>query len=360
MTLETSQQNTTVPTKIQLSITGDKTIEADLKMIPFSKLLLDPANVRFKHIAEPMNDEQIEDWIWQEADTKSLLREIKFSKGLTEKPYVREISNSEYLVIEGNRRTVCIRKLAKEIGSGKEKTISMNQIDPIQCIVLPNEMSEAEIALFLAKIHVSGKKDWAALNKGVHVYELIKKHDFDYDDIAKAINIGKNTISQNVKAYGATLLYHKKYPDDDRWLQRFSHFLELYKKRTLKEWADDPVHVENFMSWINNNKIPMAIHVRKLDKIILESKDAYQAMQKNATIEEATEIMTQQDKRKSFATSLSENVDNQVQDLYELVHNFPRSKMQEIAKDDDKLKNFEELHKEFGRLLKDIKAVGGE
>ena len=62
MTLETSQQNTTVPTKIQLSITGDKTIEADLKTIPLSKLILDPANVRFKHIAEPMSDEQIEDW----------------------------------------------------------------------------------------------------------------------------------------------------------------------------------------------------------------------------------------------------------------------------------------------------------
>lgn len=360
MTLETTQQNSTVPTKIQLSITGDRVLEADILLIPLSKLKLDPANVRFKHISEPMADEQIEDWIWHEADTKSLAREIKFSKGLTEKPYVRQISDSEYLVIEGNRRTVCIRKIAEEISSGKEKNITTNQIDPIQCIVLPKDTSESDIALFLARIHVSGKKDWAALNKGVHVYELIKKHDYDYDEVAKAISIGKNTISQNVKAYDATLLYHKKYPDDDRWLQRFSHFLELYKKRALKEWADDPIHLEKFMSWINNNKIPMAIHVRKLDKIILESKDGYKAMQNDATIEEAAEIMKQQEKRKSLTSALSENVDDQVHDLYELVHNFPRSKMQEIAKDNDKLKNFEDLHKEFGRLLKDIKSVGGE
>ena len=114
------------------------------------------------------------------------------------------------------------------------------------------------------------------------------------------------------------------------------------------------------MSWIYNNKIPMAIHVRKLDKIILESKDAYKSMQNNATIEEAIDIMKQQETRKSLTSSLSENVDGQVQGLYELIHNFPRSKMQEIAKDNDKLKNFEDLHKEFGRLLKDIKAVGVE
>lgn len=353
-------QNTPVQTKIQLSITGDRILEADIKLIPLSQLKLDPANVRFKHIPEPMADEQIEDWIWKEADTKSLAREIKFSKGLTEKPYVRQIADSQYLIIEGNRRTVCFRKIAEDVGSGKEKTITMNQIDPVQCIVLPKDTEDADIALFLARIHVSGKKDWAALNKGVHVYDLIKKYDYDYDDVAKAISIGKNTISQNVKAYEATLLYHKKYPDDDRWLQRFSHFLELYKKRALKVWADDPTHLEKFMHWISDDKIPMAIHVRKLDKIILESKEAYKAMQKGATIEEAVDIMKQSENRKSFTSSISENVDDQVQDLYQLVHNFPLSKMKEIAKDSDKLKNFETLHEEFGRLIQDIKAVGSE
>ena len=357
MTLKATE-NSVGPSKIQLSITGEERVEADIRSIPLTQLVLDPTNVRFKHVPEPMTNEQIEDWIWQETDTKSLIREIKFSKGLTEKPYVRQISNSLYLVIEGNRRTVCMRKIIEEIKSGKEKNISSSQIDPIQCIVFPKDTSDADVALFLARIHVSGKKNWAALNKGVHVYDLIRKYNYDYDEVAKAISIGKNTISQNVKAYDATLLYHKKYSDDDRWLQRFSHFLELYKKRGLKEWAEDPAHLEKFMNWIYNNKIPMAIHVRKLDKIILESKDAYKAMQNNATIEKATEIMKQQKQRKSLTSSLSENVDRQFQDLYELIHNFPRSKMQEIAKDNDKLKYFEELHKEFGQLLKDIKSVG--
>lgn len=359
MNSQTPAQSPSVQTKLQLSITGGRTIEAEIKSIPLLQLKLDPANVRFKHVAEPMADEQIEDWIWKEADTKSLVREVKYSQGLTEKPYVRQISDSEYLVVEGNRRTVCLRRIATEIRTRKDKTITMNKLDPVQCIVLPNNVKDSDIALFLARMHVSGKKDWAALNKGIHVYDLIKKHDYDYDDVAKAISISKNTISQNVKAYDATLLYHKRYPDDDRWLQRFSHFLELYKKRALKEWIDDPHNLETFMSWIYNDKIPMAIHVRKLDKIILESKDAYKAMQNGATIEDAVDIVKQHEARKSLTNAITENVDGQVQGLYDLVHNFPRSKMTEIAKDQDKLKDFEKLHEEFGQLIQDIKAVGG-
>ena len=342
---------------MQLSITGERTIEADILPIPLPMLRLDPTNVRFKHIPELMTDKQIEDLIWSEYDSKSLLREIKFSKGLTEKPYVKQVSDSEYLVVEGNRRTVCLRKIAEEVQSGKEKSITTEQIDPVQCIVLPKNTPDTDMALLLARLHVSGKKPWAAINKGAHVWDLVKKYNYDYEDVAAAISIGKNTISQNVKAYDATLAYHKKYPDDDMWLQRFSHFLELYKKRQLREWVENPSNLDKFMKWIYENKIPMAIHVRKLERIILDSKEAYRAILKGATVEEAEDIIKQSEKRKIFTDSISESVDIKVQDLQELILNFPRNKMQEIAKDKERLGSFEALHKEFGRLIKDIKAI---
>jgi len=34
--------------------------------------------------------------------------------------------------------------------------------------------------------------------------------------------------------------------------------------------------------------------------------------------------------------------------------------MQEVATNKEKLDNFENLHKEFGRLIKDIKAIGAQ
>lgn len=358
MTAQRSLQNPDIPSKIRLNISDDKMIDADIQSIPLQYLKLDPQNVRFKHIPEPMTDEQIDDYLWKQPDTKSTFREIKFSQGLSEKPYVKKISDTEFRVIEGNRRTVCLRHLAGEIASRKEKNIPLEKIDPVQCVVLPNDVDDSAIALFLARIHVSGKKDWPAMDKGAHVYDLIKKHDYDWDEVAKAISIGKNTISQNVKAYDTTLEYHKKYPDDESWLQRFSHFLELYKRRTLKDWSDNPTNLSKFMEWVNNGQIPMAIQVRKLDKIVLENKTAYEALQNGSTLLEAEELAKNSDK-KDLVNPVSENVNEKVSELFDMVHNFPRGKMNEVAKDKDQLNNLENLHKEFGKLLKDIKKIGG-
>lgn len=353
MNIQTSLQNPKNPTKIQINISEYKIIEADILSIPLSYLKLDPNNVRFKHIPEPMTDKEIEDHIWIEPDTKSTLREIKFSQGLSEKPYVKKISDSEYLVIEGNQRTVCLRRLVEEIGIRKESNIPLEKIDPVQCIILPEDVDEAAIALLLARLHVSGKKDWPAMNKGAHIYDLVIKHDYDWDEVAKAVSMGKNTISQNVKAFEQTMEYHKKYHDDKGWLLKFSQFLELFKRRSLKEWAENPKNLEKFMDWVYKNQIPMAIHVRKIDKIIAD-RDALNAMQEGLTILEAEEILKESEKRKSN----SENTDSQVKNLYGFVQNFPRNKMAEFAKNEEQLKNLENFHKEVGRLIRDIKAIG--
>ena len=351
---QTSLQNTSEPTKMRFNISEDKIITADLISIPLSKLKLDPKNVRFKHIEELMTDQQLEETIWKESDTKSLLKEIRYSQGLSEQPLVKKISDSEYVVKEGNRRTVCLRKLKAEIASRKEENIPIEKIDAVQCIVLPEDVDDPAIALYLARIHVSGKKPWSAANQGAHVYDLVKKFSYDWSEIAKSINVSKNTINQMVKAYDATMEYHEKYPDQ-RWLHRYSHFLELYKRRGLKDWADEPKNLEQFRKWIFDGKIPMAIQVRKLEKIILEDRNAYQAMQNGATILEAEEKMKESKKAKLAATS--EDVDLQVQNFVQFMRNIPRNKMHEISKDKEQLQKMESLHEEFGRLLGDIKKL---
>lgn len=358
MSFQKPLQDPPIPDKIKLKITEDKSIELDILSIPLSKLKLDPNNVRFKHIDDPMIDEQIEEFIWRETDTKSTLREIKFSQGLSELPYVKKISDSEYLVIEGNRRLVCLRRLHDEISSRKEKNIPIEKIDPQQCYVFPENTDDATLAIFLARIHVSGKKDWPSMNKGIHVNDLINKYGYDWDQVIQATSIGRNTISQMLKAYETTKQYQKKYPDDESWLHRYSHFLELYKRRNLKDWIDNPKYLEKFMQWVNNGQIPMAIQVRKLDKIILE-KDAYNAIQNGASVLEAEQIVKNSIKRKNLSDSTSGNIDSRLEDFQDFMKNFPRGKMTEISKDEEKLKNMETAHKEFGRLIKEIKTFGG-
>jgi len=351
------QQAQTPPTKIQIQIAKDKTVLGELSFIPLSKLKLDPKNVRFKHLDRTLNDKEIEEWISAEGDTRSLLKEIRFSNGLSEKPFIQEISNGEFKIIEGNRRTVCLRKIKQEIESGKEKEIPLSKIDPQQCIVLPKDVSEKEFSIFLARIHVSGKKEWAALNQSAHVYDLIRKHQFEYEDVANAVSISKTKVTQMIKAYEATLKYREKYPDDDLWLRRYSHFEELWKRKYLKEWASDPLNLDLFIKWVHNNQFPMAIKVRKLDSIIQDGKDAYKAIKQGVKIDEAVKILESQEKKRTITTKLADEVEDKVSGFQELLQNFPRGKMKELANDKEKMKEFEALYKDFGQIIKDIKTI---
>jgi len=357
MTMQEVQNSSA--TKIQIQITKDKTVLGELRLLPLSKLKLDSKNVRFKHLDRTLNDKEIEEWISTEGDTKSLLREIRFSNGLSEKPYVQEISDENFRVIEGNRRTVCLRRIKQEIESGKEKEISLSKIDPQQCIVLPKDVSEKEFAIFLARFHVSGKKEWAALNQSAHVYDLITKHDYQYDDVANAISISKTRVTLMIKSYETTLKYKDKFPDDDLWLRRYSHFEELWKKKALKEWANDPHNLELFMKWVHDNQFPMAIKVRKLDSIIQDGKDAYRAIKKGATIDEAVEILQRQEQNRTITAKIADEVEDKVIDFQELLQNFPRGKMKELANDKEQMKRFEALYKDFGQIIKDIKTIDG-
>ena len=346
-------------TKIQVKITKEKTILGDLSYIPLSKLKLDPKNVRFKHLDRTLNDKEIEEWISDEGDTRSLLKEIRFSNGLSETPFVQEISNGEFKVVEGNRRIVCLRKIKQEIESGKEKEITLSNIDPQQCIVLPKDVSEKEFSIFLARIHVSGKKEWAALNQSAHVFDLIRKHEFEYEDVANAISISKTKVTQMIRAYESTLKYKEKYPDEDLWLRRYSHFEELWKRKYLKEWANDPFNLDLFMKWVHANQFPMAIKVRKLDSIIQDGKDAYKAIKKGVKIDEAVKILESQEQKRTITAKIADEVEDKVSGFQELLQNFPIGKMKELAKDKEKMKQFEVLYKDFGQIIKDIKTLNG-
>ena len=123
-----------------------KAVDADIVKIPLHYLRLDPKNVRFKHMERALSDKELEEEIWKDGDSKSLLREIKFSRGLSDMPFVKKITDNEYLVIEGNRRTTCLRKLAAEINSKKEKDIPRERIDPVECVVFPSDIKDKDIA----------------------------------------------------------------------------------------------------------------------------------------------------------------------------------------------------------------------
>src|SRR5690242_3913577 len=114
------------------------------------KLRLDPQNVRFKHLEKLMSDFQIEDYIWQESDTKDLFRAIVASGGLSEKPFI----TAEGVVKEGNRRLVCLRK-AREAARGKKLDgVAPDAFDKVTVEVFEEGINPAQMDLWLARVHV--------------------------------------------------------------------------------------------------------------------------------------------------------------------------------------------------------------
>ena len=114
----------------------------------------------------------MEEELWKDDDTRSLFEQIISAKGLYEKP----ICNSNFVVIEGNRRVVCLRRLKKLAKTGKLEDFSKNYFDTIECEMVPPTATQDQIDLYLAVEHVKGKKEWPTFNRVKMIYNLNKIH----------------------------------------------------------------------------------------------------------------------------------------------------------------------------------------
>src|SRR2546428_6273079 len=206
---------------LEMSVTPDKKIRAEIQKVPLSKLKLDPYNVRFRHHpVKSLSDTEIAAIIWKEPDTKDLYREINTSRGLMEAPIV----NSDSIVMEGNRRIVCLRKLSEKAHGGEQPGTPEDYWDIVEVNVLPRDTPAKDIALMLGRFHVSGKKEWRALNQAAHIAELHNKHGLSQDDIHDFLSMSKPTVGRMIKAFDATTEYGKKFSSDKEWVGKFSYF----------------------------------------------------------------------------------------------------------------------------------------
>lgn len=327
-----------------MNVTPDRTIEAELRAVPLKLLKLDPRNIRFKHIPQTLTDAEMEKKIWEESDTRELYNEIKFSQGLNEAPIV----DSDYFTREGNRRVVCLRKLLEPVAKGKT-AIPREKIDPVQCIVLPKETPESDIAIYLTRVHVSGKKEWRALNQAAQVYELYNTHRFSYEQIRESVSISKQTAINMEQAYKKTLEYHTKYPDDKEWLGRYSYFYELFKPKSLREWTEKEGNVELFGKWVAEGKLKKGEEVRSLPKIISDP-EAYEAFVSKGN-KDAIDILSEKDPTADSMTY------RRLQTALTAIQDFPRNELLHTVKNKAKLQLLEKLHAELGSLIKDIKSA---
>jgi ParB-like chromosome segregation protein Spo0J len=233
--------------------------------LPLEEVELDPTNPRLANtMALNQNAEgeafqrHLEEILWADPDVRQLYQSIKANHGLVERIIVR----ANGVVAEGNCRTVVYRKLLLNFPK-----------DPvwrkIPARILPADITDKQIDILLGELHVGGKNEWIPFEKAGHIHTLFFKHGLTQDEIAKLLHTSKTAINHNIRAFAAMKdRYLPLYPGPGA-VRRFSHFLELYKKPYLRDWAtNDPTALDHFVKWVGTEKIGKGASVRHLDAII--------------------------------------------------------------------------------------------
>jgi hypothetical protein len=341
--------------KVEIAVGGRRT-EGTLESIPLEQLRLDPMNVRFKHLAKELPETEIERYIWEEEDARTLYKQIKSSGGLTEAPVVLRAAEKQFLVKEGNRRIVCLRRLSKEAHDGKlakeGNKYSKEHFDLVQCIVLPPDLSQKDLDSLIGTRHVSGPKEWATLNRAWHVYEMYNRDNMDYDEIRVVLGFGKGTVIRMVKAFEKTMEYGHKHPQDKQWFRKFTYFDELFKKPDLRGWIDtDPANVETFIDWIAKEKFNDVRDVRILPEILADPDAIKIFRATDGDITKAREALSRKD------PSISSQTFATVKKTIETLRSIPRSEFLQTANDASRVKLLKDLRTEVDSILEDLGKI---
>ncbi|SRR6266571_1307985 len=317
------------------------------------QLRLNPDNPRLRHEyflgSKTLSEQQVEDLIWDKDTTKKLYQAIVGSGGIQNPLYINEAG----VVIEGNRRAVVARKLRAKLDSGelqgRDASIAKTIVGNIPVKVLPVDVTVKEIDVLLAREHISGKNPWPAVDQAEHIYRMANQDGFPIETIAEVTERSRPWVYQKLAAYEWTKNYLKGNPKGST--TDYSYFEELHKnKSALKKIANfdpsDSNDMQHFHGLISTGKIPMAIHVRQLPKILVD-KDAKKILETQG-VEKAWIAVATKNPQITSPTFQA------ITAATDALHKIPRDEYLDIPHDSAKKKLILQLQSELNKVLKDL------
>ncbi len=240
----------------------NKEITIHRRRVPIGELHLDPNNQRIQFaIAQrrpnEISEEQIERILWQYDFVKNLYHSIEQNGGLIHPVAILRDGR----VIEGNCRTVALRKLSKEYPGDPRFAL-------VSCEVFPNDLTDDQLTLLLGEWHIAGKHEWNPYEKAEYMYKATRLCNKTIDKLSYHLRVSRTTIWLNVRAYELANEFLARYPNPES-IQKFSYFLEFVKKKALQSrLRGDPDFKEKVFGWIGDGKLDAGWQVRELAAII--------------------------------------------------------------------------------------------
>ena len=177
--------------------------EAEIKEIKTGDLVLDKDNPRFFHLRHRAGKELTQQAIEKEIadndeDIPLLTRSIQKS-GVKDPIWVVRGTDNKYVVVEGNRRTVVLKRLL----AAETKPPEGVRFDKVLAHVIPSDTSPVELLLQKARLQ-GGKKPWGAFNDAAVTYQLIEPpHLMAREDIAVDLKIPIAKVRERIENYKA-------------------------------------------------------------------------------------------------------------------------------------------------------------
>lgn len=320
-------------------------LKPEIVTVDLDKLKLDLTNVRFIHLSKRLTEKKMEEAIWKERDTEPLRNQIISAKGLYERPVI----SSNFIVIEGNRRVVCLRHLKMEANASRLPGFSNNQFDKVECEMISPNTPPEKIDLFLAVEHVKGKKEWPTFNRAKMIYNLHNLYHRSYDFLAKHLGMGKVTVIRMADVYEQTNKYGRRFKDDQEWFHKFTYFDELYKRRDLKEFRELQKNVDRFANWVHEKKFKDVRDVRALARVLADD-DALRVLEREKFVKAYRVV-----ERKNPALKSREF--KKIAEVVEIIRSFPRRELIKTMQDPARREMLVTLKREIENLLRDLDSL---
>ena len=152
------------------------------------------------------------------------------------------------------------------------------------------DLTDEDLAVLLADMHVAGKIRWDAYEQAKHVHDLFNGYGKTYDWLGNHLRLSKSKIVELLSAYRAAEEYLASHPDPVN-VRKFAIFHELMRKRELREkFASDAQFKQQFHRWLTEDRITDSKQVRDLP-LVLTNPEAVKALNEQSMDEAARVLM---------------------------------------------------------------------
>jgi len=250
---------------------------------------LDPQNPRIQFLigqrAGIVNEGDLDELIWAKDAVKALGQSILQNGGVYEAVIVQR-KDQKFLVREGNCRTVACRRLLDQHPND-------NRFKTMPALVFDVDLTEEDLAVLLADMHVSGKIRWDAYEQAKHVSDLFHIYGKTYEWLSNHLRLSKGKIKELLDAYQATTEYLSLHPTPIN-VKKFAVFHEIVKKKDLRErYKEDGRFKQSFHRWVSEERISDSKQIRDLTAI-LSNPEAVKALDQTG-FEDAQKVLVRDD-----------------------------------------------------------------